>query len=104
MPYRFCGLCNCPIYLSPLRTSGLYNFYETRGCPRCIHDDLYFQYKKEFLKILRKTEWDVESRVRKQMRFAVKELGIVEAERALLSAMQYYRVENMVKLARNRRP
>ena len=101
MPVRYCGLCNCPIYLSPLRTSGLYNFYETRGCARCIHNDLYFQYRNEFLKILRKTEWDVETRVRKQMNYAVKEIGIIEAERALITAMQIYRVDAKIKSARN---
>lgn len=101
MPIRYCGLCNCPIHLTPLRAKGLYNYYATRGCARCLHNDLYFQYRDTFLKILRKTEWHVEPRVRKQMNYAVKEIGIMEAERALITAMQIYRVDAKIKTACN---
>ena len=99
MPFRFCGLCNCPIWLTPLRVGGVYSYYESRGCSRCIHDDLYFYYKRQFARILRND--DLEIKLRKELRYAIGAMGIVEAERALVSAMQSYRVETMINKARS---
>ena len=103
--WEACSKCKVPYKVKKLKNQGSYQRFSTRGCAKCGFERTCEMYRNHFLidiknlinvRIKDERQWieddedDVEARLERTMRFAIEELGVLEAEAALVWAMKEY--------------
>ena len=117
--WEVCYKCTFPYKVKKLKSFGNYQRFKTNGCVKCTFDWLCARYRTQFLidlknlinvKVGDTRKWVVSDkdtaikRVQHTMNLAVKRLGIIEAESALLWAMTEYWHEVRTSWVHNLRP
>ena len=117
--WESCNKCEVPYKVKKLKSFGNYQRFKTNGCPKCTFDWLCKRYRSQFLiaiknliniKVGDARKWVVQDketavkRIQHTMNLAVKRLGIIEAESALLWAMIEYWHEVRTTWVQSHRP